>query len=266
MALYSGMPTAAQPPEEKQAAGSHALKESTEPAPDPESEGLFEILKAGGKVGLVILLLSIAMVALIVEHFMTIRESAIMPPALGDQVREQLMQGQANNALHLCENSPSMLSSVLSAGIHEADGGWSAVEKAMEDSLGDQSARLYRKIEYLSLIGNIAPMLGLLGTVLGMIFAFKEVAATQGAARAADLAGGIYQALVTTVMGLIVAIPSLAAFAIFRNRIDQFSSETAYVAQHVFAPLRKKQHRTKTTTPPAPAAASSRPQPPAPPA
>jgi biopolymer transport protein ExbB len=73
-----------------------------------------------------------------------------------------------------------------------------------------------------------------------MIIAFQEVATTQGSATASQLAEGIYQALVTTVAGLIVAIPSLGAFAVFRNRVDQLVAEAAYMAQHVFSPLRKK--------------------------
>ncbi|MBN2292731.1 MAG: MotA/TolQ/ExbB proton channel family protein, partial [Pirellulales bacterium] len=135
----------------------------------------------------------------------------------------------------------------LGAGLAEVEGGWTAIEKAVEDATADQSARLFRKIEYLSVIGNIAPMLGLLGTVIGMIFAFHQVAETQGAARAGDLAEGIYLALVTTVEGLIVAIPALAAFAVFRNRVDQLVAEVAYSAQHTLAPL-KRGYRQRGTT------------------
>jgi biopolymer transport protein ExbB len=109
----------------------------------------------------------------------------------------------------------------------------------MEDAAAQQAARLFRKIEYLSVIGNIAPMVGLLGTVTGMIFAFQQVADTQGAARAAQLAEGIYTALVTTVGGLLVAIPSLAAFAIFRNRVDQLVAEVAFAAHHITVPLKR---------------------------
>ena len=133
-----------------------------------------------------------------------------------------------------------MLAFVLLHGISELEFGWNSVEKSLEDALAEQSARLFRKIEYLSVIGNIAPMVGLLGTVIGMIFAFQQVAATQGLASAPQLAQGIYQALVTTVGGLLVAIPSIGAFAIFRNQIDQFVAEAAYTAQHVFTPLRRK--------------------------
>src|ERR671914_570403 len=99
------------------------------------------------------------------------------------------------------------------------------VEKAMEDATAEQAARLFRRIEYLSVIGNIAPMVGLLGTVTGMLLAFKQVADTEGSAGAAQLADGIYQALVTTVAGLIIAIPSLGAFALFRSRVDQLVAE-----------------------------------------
>ncbi len=214
--------------------------------------GFFAILKAGGPVGLLIILLSIAAVALIIEHLMTIRAQVLMPPGMDEEVRQLLAAGRLGPADQACQMQPSFLSFVLRAGFAEVDGGWPAVEKAMEDATAEQSSRLFRKIEYLSVIGNIAPMLGLLGTVVGMIFAFRELADSQGAPRAADLAEGIYLALVTTVEGLIVAIPSLAAFAVFRNRVDHFVAEVTYTVQHVAAPLKRirvKQPRGATAPP-----------------
>lgn len=219
----------------------------TPPSDSPPSEeqqsgaprGFFAILRAGGPVGLLIILLSIAAVALVIEHIMTIRAQVLMPPGLDEEVRQLLAAGRLGPADQACQMQPSFLSFVLRAGFAEVDGGWPAVEKAMEDATAEQSSRLFRKIEYLSVIGNIAPMLGLLGTVVGMIFAFRELADSQGAPRAADLAEGIYLALVTTVEGLIVAIPSLAAFAIFRNRVDHFVAEVTYTIQHVAAPLKR---------------------------
>ncbi|MEA1952287.1 MAG: MotA/TolQ/ExbB proton channel family protein, partial [Planctomycetota bacterium] len=162
--------------------------------------------------------------------------------------------GRMAEARQRCHGQPSFLAFVLGAGLAEVEGGWTAVEKAVEDATADQSARLFRKIEYLSVIGNIAPMLGLLGTVIGMIFAFQQVAETQGAARAGDLAEGIYLALVTTVEGLIVAIPALATFAVFRNRVDQLVAEVAYSAQHTLVPLKRgyRQRGAATQPPPAP--------------
>jgi biopolymer transport protein ExbB len=215
--------------------------------------GIWDMLRASGLVGLAIMLLSVAAVALVVEHLMTIRQTVLMPPGLGEGVHQLLAEGKLAPARQRCRAAPSFLAYVLEAGLAEADGGWPAMEKAMEDAAADQSARLFRKIEYLSVIGNIAPMLGLLGTVIGMVVAFREVAETQGAARAADLAEGIYLALVTTVEGLIVAIPSLAAYAVFRNRVDQLVAEVAYVVQHVSAPLKRARAVGGSKGPSAPA-------------
>ena len=203
---------------------------------------LLEIVFSGGWAGfpIIVVLLGLSLTAayLVFEHMMTIRRGQLMPPGLGDQVRSSLGAGSLAEADQVCRAKPCLLSFVLLSGISEIEGGWPAVEKAAEDALTEQAARLLRKIEYLSVIGNIAPMVGLLGTVIGMIIAFQTVASTQGTAGAGQLAEGIYQALVTTVGGLIVAIPSLGAFAVFRNRVDQLVAEAAYLSQHVLAPLK----------------------------
>ncbi len=216
-----------------------------EPVTD-SPQTFFEILRASGPIGLLIMLLSIGAIALVIEHATTIRGPVLMPRDLAEEVRDLLARGRLAQADERCRTEPSVLAYVLGAALAEVDGGWPEIEKGVEDATAEQSARLFRKIEYLNVIGNIAPMLGLLGTVIGMIFAFREVANTQGAARAADLAGGIYLALVTTVEGLIVAIPSLAAFAVFRSRVDQLVAEVTYTAQHVLIPLKR---RVKTAAP-----------------
>jgi len=192
-----------------------AVAQDTAGVGEPAPDGLLDIVFSGGLTGMAILILllglSLTAVYLVVDHILTLRASEIMPVDLGVQLRELLSSGKYREADALCRETPCFLSFVISHGLGELEGGWSAVEKAMEDAMAEQSARLFRKIEYLSVIGNIAPMVGLLGTVTGMIFAFQQVAATQGGAGAGDLAEGIYQALVTTVGGLIVAIPSLGA-------------------------------------------------------
>lgn len=223
-------------------------QETTAETTQSEPKGMIGIVFSGGVSGaiLVFALLALSMVAayLIFEQILSTRRSELMPVGLHEQVREALVNGSVPDAENACRQNPSFLSFVLLQGISEIEYGWSSVEKAIEDALAEQSSRLFRKVEYLNVIGNIAPMVGLLGTVVGMIFAFQNVAsAPPGGATAPDLAEGIYQALVTTVGGLIVAIPSLAAFAIFRNRIDQFVAEAAYLAQHVFGPLRRKKSK-----------------------
>ena len=223
-------------------------QEAGDPVEPVKSQGFLEIIFSGGLIGImiiiVLLLLSVTAAYLIIDHLLSVKRKDVMPEGLGDKVRAMLSQGQVAEAKELCNQNPSVMSFILLHGMSEMEYGWGAVEKALEDSLAEQSARLYRKIEYLSVIGNIAPMVGLLGTVIGMIMAFQQVAATQATAGAPQLAEGIYQALVTTVGGLIVAIPSIGAFAVFRNRIDQLIAEAVYMAQHVFGPLRRKKKQS----------------------
>jgi biopolymer transport protein ExbB len=213
-------------------------------AEQTEKDGFFDILLSGGIVGLLILLvlfgLSVAAVYLVFDQFMTLRRGEVIPDGMSDTVRQSLLTGRPAEADAACRREPSVLSVVLLSGLSEFDFGWREVEKAVEDSLAQQAARLMRRIEYLSVIGNIAPMVGLLGTVTGMIFAFQQVATTRGAANAGDLAEGIYQALVTTVGGLVVAIPALAVYAVCRNRVDALIAEVAYQAQHALAPIKRR--------------------------
>jgi biopolymer transport protein ExbB len=236
-----------------------AADAAAKPAAGPKPKGFFEILFSGGIVGIVIMLaligLSLTAAYLVFDNVLSLRKTELLPEKLADQVRTALASGQVAQAETVCRSQPSLLSFVMSQGLAEAAGKWSDVEKALEESLAEQASRLYRKVEYLSVIGSLAPMLGLLGTVTGMLMAFQEVATSQGKAGAADLAEGIYQALVTTVVGLIIAIPSLGAFAVFRNRVDGLMAEAAYMVQHAFAPLKRR-------GPAAPSAAAPPPPPP----
>jgi len=232
--------------------------------PPAEVGGFWAIIFSGGWVGVLIVLtllvLSVLTAYLIIEQLMTLRKAEIMPNGLAEEVRQLLAQGRLPDADAICRKRPSPLAFVLISGLTEIDFGWQAMEKAMEDAVAEQAAKLYRKIEYLSVIGNLAPMCGLLGTVTGMIMAFQQVAVTQGTAGAAQLAEGIYSALVTTVAGLVVAIPALGAFAVFRNRVDQLIAETAYLAQHVFVPVRRRATTVASRAAPTPSLPPSPPR------
>lgn len=197
-----------------------------------------DLAVAGGYIGAVIALMSVVMIALVFEHMITIRRGALMPPGLAEQVHQLIGQKQFKQAEELCRKTPSLLGEILQAGLAEAGLDYSDMEKAMEDSAVEQSARLQRKIEYLSVIGSVAPMLGLLGTVWGMILAFLEFE-SKANPQVSELAPGIYKALVTTLMGLGVAVPAVTAFAIFRNRVDGLVAEASLLAEHVFADFRR---------------------------
>jgi biopolymer transport protein ExbB len=217
-----------------------------------------QIIFSGGPLGVAIMLVLIGMsllaAYLVFEHTLSLRRRILVPDGLGDEVRQLVLSGRIREADQACRAKPSVLAYVLLQGLAELDADWTAVEKALEDAIAEQSARLFRKLEYLNVLANLAPMVGLLGTVVGMILCFHQVARTQGSAGAGDLAEGIYQALVTTVAGLMIAIPALGAFAVFRNRIDQYIAETAGIALHVFATLKtgKPVPPTKRPGPPPP--------------
>lgn len=209
-----------------------------EAKPDQEVLDVQWLIRAGGGVGLVTIGLSVAMVALIVEHLITIRRGALMPGGLAEEVHRFLLEGQFREAQEECQNHPSFLGHVLSAGVSEAELDYSAVEKAMEEAAVEQSARLFRKIEFLNVIGTLAPMLGLMGTVWGMILAFNTFQYSTNP-QVSELAPHIATALVTTLFGLLVAVPAIAAFAMFRHRIDELVAESSLLAEHVFADYRR---------------------------
>ncbi len=217
-------------------------QDGTDSPPDASDTGFVDLVRTGGLVGGVIFALSLCMVYLIVEHVLGIRRKTLVPEDLAAAVHRQITERKFDDARQQCQLQPCFLSHVLASGLSVIDLGYSDADKAMEEAAHEQSARLLRKIEYLHLIGTLAPMLGLLGTVWGMIQAFMEFEAKANPA-VSELAPGIYRALVTTMLGLIVAIPAFASFAIFRNRIDELVAEAALTAESVFADFRRDQAR-----------------------
>jgi biopolymer transport protein ExbB len=226
-----------------------------------EQSFLYFLFGGGGVIGVActvpILAASVAAVALFFEHLLTVRRSSLMPPGLAEEAHGFIASGSFPHAEQQCKLRPSFLSSVILAGLQEVRLGYPAVEKAMEDAAQAQAARVFRKIEFLSVVANISTMLGLFGTVVGLVIAFKRVADTQGVARASDLAGGIYLALMTTVEGLIVAIPCVAAYAIFKHRADQLVAEASLLAEYAFAGYKRERLARRAAEAPKPTRTSS---------
>ena len=207
--------------------------------PAKQGKTFWELMQAGGTIGYIIMLLSLVAVALMIEYALSIRRTILMPPGFADEVLNLLTQGQAGAALQKCQNDPSALAQILYAGMIQYEYGWEYIEKSAEEATAEQASRLYRKVEYLNVIGGIAPMIGLLGTVVGMVIAFQQMAESGGYGRPAELAAGIYLALITTIQGLLVAIPCLAAYSLFANRIATLIAETTYVAEQVLQPIKR---------------------------
>ena len=202
-------------------------------------------LVASGLIGLVIIILSFVAVGLIIEHAISIRKERLMPEAPMQQLEEMLHHGQIAEATEFCRDPKnySLATDCILAGLETYQGsefGFAEYKAAVEEAGEDNTARLYRKTDMLNVIAAIAPMLGLLGTVQGMILAFNQLANETKHPSPADLADNISLALVTTFEGLVVAIPAMAAFSYFRNKIDSLVSECGKRVERILMPLARK--------------------------
>ena len=200
----------------------------------------FEILiwPGGGLIGTVLWLLSVVMVAISVEYFISIRRVNILPDVVREQIAVFFENKQYREAIEMTANDPSLLSYVVHAALTEAANGYTAMERAMEEASEERTTKLLRHIEWLNLLGNIGPMLGLLGTVWGMIQAFFKIVEKGGMPDPKSLAGSIGIALVTTLLGLGVAIPALSVYSVMRNRIDTLTSEVMVISQELISSFR----------------------------
>ena len=180
---------------------------------------MLELLMAGGWLMVPIALCSILMLAICIERFYTLNARKIAPPHLLATVWKQLKAGEldANKLKTLKQSSP--LGRILAAGLANAYHGRDVMKESIEEAAGHVVHELERYLNTLGTIAAVAPLLGLLGTVMGMIKVFAEIMA-QGTGNASVLAGGISEALITTAAGLSVAIPALVMHRYFTGRID----------------------------------------------
>ncbi len=200
-----------------------------------------DLIKASGVVGLCIIGLSIVALAIIIENFASLKRDKLAPPEIIDEIQALFDEGQFQEAMELCENEPTYFTRVCGAGIAKIGHSFDTIEKSLEEMGDEESVKLHQKIGWLSLIANVAPMMGLLGTVMGMVKAFNEIASSGGQANPADLAEGISEALLTTMFGLIVAIPVTASFAFVRNRMVKTIIELGAIVEDLFERFRENQ-------------------------
>ena len=180
---------------------------------------MLELLAAGGWIMVLILVSSVVVLAICIERFYTLNPKKIAPPHLLATVWKQLKAGEmdADRLKTLRQSSP--LGRILAAGLGNAYHGREVMKESIQEAAGHVVHDLERYLNTLGTIAAIAPLLGLLGTVVGMIKVFAEIT-TQGTGNASALAGGISEALITTAAGLTVAIPALVMHRYFTGRID----------------------------------------------
>ena len=187
--------------------------------PEVESRDMFEIVKAGGIVMVPIILASIIAVAIILERFWALREQRVVPIELTDKVWQWIENRALTDKQILALEQHSPLGRVLAAGIANRHRERAVMISAIEDAGRHVTHDLERYLNMLGTIAAVSPLLGLLGTVTGMIRTFKAITVA-GVGNPTAMAGGIAEALLTTAAGLLVAIPALVAYRYLRGRVD----------------------------------------------
>ncbi len=200
----------------------------------------------------VLLLCSLGSIALIFDAILHLRESKIAPIETTEHIRSLIDSRQLKELIDFTAADQSFVSKAMQAGIRRAHLGYGAMREALESAVSENSANLFRRIEMLNVIGNIGPLIGLLGTVLGMIEAFNALHHAGGQAKVSDLSVGIATALWHTFGGLAVAIPSLVAFGFFRMRLDKIVSRASVLSEELLESLRPADKAAATTAAGAP--------------
>jgi biopolymer transport protein ExbB len=181
---------------------------------------------------------SIATIALVIHYIMQNRKVNYVPEDAVMDIEGLLSERKFRDAIAAAEEEPSMFGEVMHAALAEASNGYGAMERAVEETADLASSRKLRQIEILNVLGAVGPMLGLFGTVYGMILAFQKLVEAGGSASPEELAAGISTALVTTFWGLVVPIPPLAAYALIRNKIDALATEGMIQAEELISPFK----------------------------
>jgi biopolymer transport protein ExbB len=227
------------------------------PAPEVK-ENLFKhiIRSAGWFFGPIILLISIGLVALIVLLTMDLRMATCIPPSFVDEFTDTVNKRRFKEAFELARAEPSFLGRVLTAGMGRLQYGLEDAREAARNTVDSVKAGKDQLINYLATIGTLGPMIGLVGTVFGMILAFMELG--HGTPDAAKLAAGISHALVLTLLGVGLALPAIFFHNFYRNRLTRLTMDTANIADDL---LTQMYHNSRKPAPATVASAETRPAP-----
>ncbi|MEM8866335.1 MAG: MotA/TolQ/ExbB proton channel family protein [Planctomycetota bacterium] len=234
--LHTGIPSTALAQEgDEPAASSDSTADDADVAIQKrESLLVWAARSLGYFYSIVFLSLSFTLVALFVMNLLQASRGNVVPSELVEGFEEHLNNKQYTEAYELASSDDSFLGKVLSAGLSKLSGGgdYSQAIEAMQEVGEEENMKLEHRLSYMALIGSIAPMIGLMGTVQGMIASFQVIANTDtGAPKPSELAEGISTALFTTLVGLAIAIPAIAAYNILRNRVARLVLEVGIVSE-----------------------------------
>ena len=215
-------------------------------APKEAVSALGWLIEALGIYLIVFLLISVALVSLMIMNFLAVRRSVVCPPDLIDAFQAHLDEKQYQEAYELAKADESFLGNVLSAGLSKVSTSYKHAVAAMQDIGAEENMKLDHRASYLALIGTLAPMIGLLGTVDGMIRSFYTIATAGTSPDANKLAEGISTALLTTLVGLLIAIPAIAAHNIFKNMIQKLVLDVGITSDNLMGRFEKVGSKSST--------------------
>jgi len=186
---------------------------------------MFELIQKGGPVMYPIILCSVIAFAIVIERAYHLYKARIDTKDFMNNVDITIKRNRIAEAIKICDKTPGPIAHIVKAGIMKHDRSRQEIREAIEDAGHQEVPRLEKNISLLATIAHISPLLGLLGTVTGMVRAFQiiqEKSASFNPVSPGDLAGGIWEALLTTVAGLIVAIPTIVAYNYLVSRVEEF--------------------------------------------
>ena len=183
----------------------------------------------------IFLALSVTLVSLFVMNMLAARRDTLCPQELVDNFEERLNEKDFQGAYDMARTDESVLGQVLSAGLAKLSRRYNKALEGMQEVGEEESMKLEHRLSYMALIGNLSPMIGLFGTVQGMISSFQVIATGGSTPKPSDLAAGISTALFTTLVGLAVAIPAIAAYNILRNRVSRLLLEVGVTSEDLMS-------------------------------
>ena len=183
---------------------------------------MMELFNSTGAVGYMMVAVSVIGTALCIQYGVQITRDKLAPPILVDEVEGLMEAGDYDEAIEVCDANGGYLATIMADALRLRHAGYDYMVGALEQAAAEETFKVNAKISYLSLLGNVAPLLGLLGTVTGMISSF-QVIETLKAPTPGDLAVGVYESLVNTTMGLFIAIVFLVAFFFFKNKVTKMT-------------------------------------------
>jgi biopolymer transport protein ExbB len=203
--------------------------------PQQESMLVWTYKALGIRYTVTFLAISFAFVALVIMNFLAIRKDNFIPQQLVDSFEALVNEKKYQEAYELTKADESFLGQMLASGLARLQRGYDHAIEAMQEVGEEENMKMEHRLSYVAMIGTLAPMVGLLGTVDGMIASFQTIATSPTTPKPSELAAGISTALVTTLVGLLIAIPAIAVFNVLKNKVAQLVLQVGLTGENLMS-------------------------------